>query len=207
MDCGGMRNPFRLLLPLLLCLRVSAASGHELGTIRTTASFCRDATYRVDVAIDREHLPPGFAASAGPPRIPIRGLRWSAADPAARILAEVLNHSRITFDGRPVEPRAEWQNPEPAAAELVLRLTGAIPGGARTFAWSNSLKLGSYLLTLRTEGEENPQRVWIEGGEEGRPFLLKAGVVPPTRRQVARQYLALGYTHILPKGADQATSE
>jgi len=197
-----MRNPFRLLLPLLLCLRASAASGHELGTIRTTASFRRDATYRVDVAIDREHLPPGFAASAGPPRIPIRGREWNAADPAARILAEVLNHSRIAFDGRSVEPRAEWQNPDPAAAELILRLTGPIPGGARAFAWSNSLKLGSYLLTLRTEGKENSERVWMEGGEEGRPFLLKAEVVPPTRRQVARQYFALGYTHILPKGAD-----
>jgi hypothetical protein len=51
-----MRNPFRLLLPLLLCLRASAASGHELGTIRTTATFRRDATYRVDVAIDRIFL-------------------------------------------------------------------------------------------------------------------------------------------------------
>jgi len=202
MDCDGMRNPFRLLLPLLLCLRASAVCGHELGTIRTTATFHRDATYRVDVTIDREHLPPGFATSAGPPRIPVRGLEWSAADPAARILAEVLNHSRIAFDGRTVEPRAAWENPDPAAAELVLRLTGPIPGGARAFAWSNSLKLGSYLLTLRTEGEENPERVWMEGGEKGRPFLLKAEVVPPTRRQVARQYLALGYTHILPKGTD-----
>jgi uncharacterized membrane protein len=36
----------------------------------------------------------------------------------------------------------------------------------------------------------------------GRPFLLKAAVAPPTRGQVARQYLALGYTHILPKGSD-----
>jgi len=88
MDCDGMRNPFRFLLPLLLCLRASAASGHELGTIHTTATFRRDATYRVDVAIDREHLPPGFATSAGLPLIPIRGLAWSAADPTARILAK-----------------------------------------------------------------------------------------------------------------------
>ena len=120
----------------------------------------------------------------------------------ARILSEVSNHSRISFDLPSVEPRQEWENPDPAAAELVLRMKGAIPGGAETFTWSNSLRLGSYLLTLRTEGEENPERVWMEGGEESRPFPLKAQVVPPTRGQVARQYLALGYTHILPKGSD-----
>jgi hydrogenase/urease accessory protein HupE len=197
-----MRNLLPRLVALSLCLHASAAAGHELGTIRTYAGFQKGGEYVVEVFIDREHLPPGFASSAGPPRTPIRGLRWDPANKAARILSEVLNHSRIAFDGRPVEPRAEWEKPDPAAAELVLRLTGAIPGGARTFTWSNSLKLGSYLLTLRTQGEENPERVWMEGGEESRPFLLRAQVVPPTRAQVARQYLALGYTHILPKGAD-----
>jgi hydrogenase/urease accessory protein HupE len=183
-------------------LWAGAAAAHELGTIRTNAFFQKSGEYRVRVFIDREHLPPGFASTAAPPRIPIRGVKWDPADGASRILAEVLNHSRIAFDGRSVEPQAEWEGSDLAAAEIVLTLTGAIPAGARTFTWSNDLKLGSYLLTLRTEGEENPERVWREGGDEGRPFVLKAAVSPPTRRQVAGQYLALGYTHILPKGSD-----
>ncbi len=185
-----------------LFLVFSTALAHELGTIRTYATFQKGGEYEVRVFIDREHLPPGFASSPAPPRIPIRGLQWDPGDKAGRILSEVLNHSRIAFDGRAVEPRAAWENPDPAAAELVLRMTGTIPGGAKTFTWSNSLKLGSYLLTLRTEGEDSPERVWAEGGEESRPFILKATVVPPTRGQIARQYLALGYTHILPKGSD-----
>ena len=185
-----------------LFLAAGAAGAHELGTIRTYATFQKGGGYEVEVFIDREHLPPGFASSAAPPRLPIGGLRWDPADRVARILSEVANHSRIAFDGRPAEPRVEWKSPDPEAAELVLRMTGAIPGGAKTFTWSNSLKLGTYLLTLRTQGEENPDRVWMEGGEESRPFVLRAQVVPPTRGQVARQYLALGYTHILPKGSD-----
>ena len=188
-----------------LLLAAHAAGAHELGTIRTYATFQKKGGYEVEVFIDREHLPPGFASSAAPPRLPIGGLKWDPEDRAARILSEVANHSRIAFDGRSVEPRMEWKSPDPAAAELVLRMTGAIPGGAKTFAWSNSLRLGTYLLTLKTEGEERalpPERVWVEGGEESRPFVLKAQVVPPTRGQVARQYLALGYTHILPKGSD-----
>jgi hydrogenase/urease accessory protein HupE len=198
-----MRNLLGRIVTVSLCLGAcAAAAAHELGTIRTNATFLKSGEYRIEVFIDREHLPPGFASSAGPPRVPIRGLQWDPGSGVARILSEVLNHSRIAFDAHPVVPLAEWRDPDPAAAELVLRLTGAIPGGAKTFTWSNSLRLGSYLLTLRTEGDESSERAWMEGGEEGKPFALEREVVPPTRAQVARQYLALGYTHILPKGSD-----
>jgi hydrogenase/urease accessory protein HupE len=200
---GGLSLSFPRVSAFLFAAVVSgAASAHELGTIRTYATFLRDGSYEVKVFVDREHLPPGFASSAEPPRIPIRGLNWNAADPAARILALVANHSRIAFDGLPVEPRAEWANRDPSAAELLLVLTGAIPGGAKTFTWANSLRLGSYLLTLRSEGDENLRRAWMEGGDESPPFPLRSDIVPPTRAEVARQYLVLGYTHILPKGSD-----
>lgn len=35
-----------------------------------------------------------------------------------------------------------------------------------------------------------------------RTFALAASIVPPTRIPVVRQYLGLGFTHILPKGTD-----
>jgi hydrogenase/urease accessory protein HupE len=193
----------RWLLLAGLALSGAAADAHELGTIRTYATFRRDGTYRIVVVIDREHLPPGFAAAARQPKAPIRGVSAAVArESAGRILAEVANHSRVAFDGKQVESEAAWEHPDPAAAELVLLLTGAIPGGARTFGWENSLKLGSYLLTIRTEGQESLERQWVEGGEASRPFVLASSIVPPTRRQVAVQYLKLGYTHILPKGTD-----
>jgi hypothetical protein len=184
-------------------LVAGCASAHELGTIRTYAALAKDGTYRVEVFIDREHLPPGFASTPAPAKTRIRGLSPGLArERVGRILAEVLNHSQVRFDGREVSADAEWVKPDPAAAEPVLRLTGAIPGGARSFTWVNSLPLGSYLLTIRTAGDENPSRQWVEGGEESRPFVLKSEIVPPTRGQVARQYLQLGFTHILPKGTD-----
>ena len=199
-----MRPVSRLLFALAAGVQLCAgdAAAHELGTIRTNAFFQKSGQFRVRVFIDREHLPPGFASAAAAPRIPIRGVRWDPADRVSRILAEVLNHSHVAFDARSIEPKAEWEAPDPAAAEVVITLTGAIPPGAKTFTWSNDLKLGSYLLTLRTEGDENTERVWREGGDQGRAFVLRAAVVPPTRGQVAKQYLALGYTHILPKGSD-----
>jgi len=157
----------------------------------------------VEVFIDREHLPPGFERSARPPRRPIAGLPPElAASSVGRLLGEVESSSSVLFDGRPAASRASWRNPDSAAAEPVLCLTGAIPGGARTFSWSSSLKLGTYLLTVRTEGESEPARQWLEGGEASRPVLIAAAIVAPTRLEVARQYLALGFTHIVPKGTD-----
>jgi len=193
----------RLGLIFATTLVARSATAHELGTIRTYAVFAKDGTFRVEVFIDREHLPPGFASSAAPPQRPIRGLSPALArGRAGQILAEVRNQSHVRFDGRETVMDAEWIHPDPAAAELVLRLTGAIPGGARSFTWSNGLKLGSYLLTIQTAGDENPARQWVEGGEVCRPFVLKSEIVPPTRAQIVRQYLELGFTHILPRGTD-----
>jgi hydrogenase/urease accessory protein HupE len=176
---------------------------HELGTIRTYADFQRDGTFRIEVFVDREHLPPGFAASAAVSRRPIRGLLASLeAAPIGKILAEVANHSAVLFDGRAVEPELAWENPDPALAEPILLFAGSVPAGARVFVWKNTLSIGSYLLTIHTEGEETPARQWVEGGSPSAPFPLHASVVPPTRGQIARQYLSLGYTHILPKGLD-----
>jgi hypothetical protein len=45
-------------------------------------------------------------------------------------------------------------------------------------------------------------RQWVEKGARSEPFVLKSEIVPLSRAQVVRQYLALGYTHILPKGTD-----
>jgi hydrogenase/urease accessory protein HupE len=176
---------------------------HELGTIRTYADFQRDGTFRIEVFVDREHLPPGFAASAPVSRRPIRGLPASLeAAPIGKILAEVANHSAVLFDGRPVKPDLAWENPDPALAEPILLFTGSVPAGAHVFVWKNTVSIGSYLLTIRTQGEKTPTRQWVEGGSPSAPFPLHASVVPPTRGQIARQYLSLGYTHILPKGLD-----
>jgi len=188
----------------LLALAAAPAIGaHELGTIRTFVTFEKNGTYRIELRIDREHLPPGFASAPPSPPARIRGLTPELeASPVGRVLEEVLAHSDARFDGRRVEPEAEWVNPSPQAAETVLGLSGPIPPGARQFTWSNSLSLGSYLLTLRNEGEESAEREWLEGSQRSRAFLLKKEIVPPTTAQVVRQYLALGFTHILPKGVD-----
>jgi hydrogenase/urease accessory protein HupE len=44
--------------------------------------------------------------------------------------------------------------------------------------------------------------VWVAGGQDSDPIDLTRGLVPPSRLAVAREYLVLGFEHILPKGLD-----
>jgi HupE/UreJ protein len=196
----------RTLIRAALCLGLAApAAAHELGTLRTTVTFEKSGSYRADILIDREHLPPSFSKSGplAPRSGPVAGVPAGAPEEVLRTLAAVADASQPSFDGRPADrDRVEWVEPAAAAAELHLRISGPIRAGARSFSWTSRARLGTFLLTLRTEGEATPQRMWLEGGETSSPVLLRASVVPPTRREVIAQYLRLGYTHILPKGTD-----
>src|SRR5512143_3144495 len=149
---------------LILLVWTLPAAAHELGAIRTTARFQRSGRYAVELIVDREHLPPGFAA---------------------RPVGDLARGTRIAFDGRPDPPRTVVR---PDGAETVIILSGRIPAGARTFTWSNPVRLGTYLLTLETEGQPGADRQWLENGEESRPFALAASIVPPARIPVVRQY-------------------
>lgn len=185
---------------------------HELGTIRVVARFQKGGRYEIDAIVDRQHLPPGFGATGTleiDPRLGrIENLTPELAREIGGLVAASLNGTRVAFDGKPVSPAVALVLPEGGAAavvrapELTLRLSGDVPPGSRSFTWTNAVKLGTYMLTVRTEGVEQAARQWVEGPAESEPFVLKAEIVPMTRSQVVRAYLRLGYTHILPKGTD-----
>jgi hypothetical protein len=186
------------------------ALAHELGTIRVFARFQRAGTYAIDAIVDRQHLPPGFGSGETiDPRFGrIGNLTPELEARVGSLLAAAINGARIAFDGKLALPRVALLLPQggaaavPDAPELTLRLRGEIPGGARTFTWQNAGAPGSYMLTIRVEGDEQTARRWIEGPAESEPFILETDIVPMTRRQVVATYLKLGFTHILPKGAD-----
>jgi hydrogenase/urease accessory protein HupE len=195
----------------LLLSGAAGAVAHELGTIRTFATFHGDGTFAVELILDREHLPPGFG-TGGSGRagfVQIEGLTPALDPKVGAILRPAVAGARPAFDGRAVPVHVELvRNPGAgddavaAAAELRLRMTGRIPAGAKAFTWSNAVRLGTYMLTLESEGDQNVERQWLENGAESQPFALAATIVPPTRAQVVVTYLRLGFTHILPKGTD-----
>jgi HupE/UreJ protein len=201
---------FSFLGALAIVALAVPAFAHELGTIRTFATFHRNGTFAIELILDREHLPPGFGstgAGAGPVRI--EGLTPALDAKVGAVLRPAVAGARPAFDGRPVTARiglvrnpGDGDDAIAAASELRLSMTGRIPGGAKTFTWSNAVRLGTCMLTLENEGDENVERQWLENGQESRPFALTVAIVPPTRKQVVETYLKLGFTHILPKGTD-----
>ena len=96
------------------------------------------------------------------------------------------------FDDIRVTPAVEMQ---PGA--ISMHLHGDIPQRARTFTFAFGLTYSTYALILRNEGHGD-QRMWIEGMMRSTPFPLASDIIPPTRLYVARQYLVLGFTHIIP---------
>ena len=67
--------------------------------------------------------------------------------------------------------------------------------------WFYGIVADPYPLTIdRADGETS---TWIGGTVWSRPIDLTGQFVPPsTRWEIVRQYVVLGYTHILPKGLD-----
>ena len=198
------------LAPLLLLFGLTSlpVRAHELGKMQVYADFLKDGTYRIEVVVDDEHLSP---ADAGGPAGETRYGRIAGLDPKAektfgRFLTRVADRAEIRFDGKQVEPRLAISplDPEnaPLPGQIRLRMTGAIPGGAKAFVWSEREKVGSYPLVLQNEGDESALWGWLEGGAASPPFELSKAVIPPTRLEVARRYLVLGFTHIVPEGAD-----
>jgi len=195
-------------LALLLAASAGAVPAHELGTIRVFVQFQKDGKYRIDAVVDRQHLPPGFGTGSTRPHDRIENLTSELDTRVGALVAGAIDGAQIAFDGRRVMPRVTLVLPEggasavPDAPELTLRLSGDIPPGAKTFTWSNAGAPGAYMLTIRTEGDENAVRHWLEGPAASPPFVLKSEIVPMSRGEVARTYLSLGFTHILPKGTD-----
>jgi len=175
----------RRLLLALACILAVPAAAHELGLVQAEGTFQRDGRYVVDLLVDLEHLPP----------------QTSGAKSADQLLADLARSSRLMFDGQETAaPRVEVTRPKSNLTRL--RLSGRTPHSVSTFTFSNAAITGFFVLKLRNEGGAVAATQWVEGGKLSAPFPLDKAVVPPSRWKVIRLYLALGYTHILPRGLD-----
>lgn len=168
---------------IVLVLAAATLSAHEIGTTQVNARFLRNATYEIDVVtgpasllskIERRRVAPG-------------------PDVHARLAAhanELRDAAEIRFGEVRVVPRVQ------VLANDTVRFSGEIPRNAGAFTWRWTLTYSSYALTI------GPRQEWLDADARSAPFPLAAEVLPAGRGAVAGQYLALGFTHILPYGLD-----
>ncbi len=210
------RPPLPLLAPLCFFLLLALpASSHELGTIQAYVTFQPGGTWKVDISIDEEHIPPLPATRpAGETRYgPISGLTPELRSRLGVFFSALTDRSTLAFDGREAvpeslsvdRPASPADDPFAPLPKLTLHLKGAIPPGAKTATFSTTLPIGSYPLALTNEGDAMPSRRWPQGGpaaETGDPFPLSPRVVPPPLGRVALRYFGLGVRRILPQGTE-----
>jgi hydrogenase/urease accessory protein HupE len=192
--CGGVA---------LLCGRTARA--HEIGTTRVSVLFSEGRNYDNEIVTDAAALAEKLAASAS---------SSSPADPRPDRLQSLLTQFdekfrqrvKIAFDAAEVRPTIAYSvapgmnTASPAVATI--RLTGPIPRDARRFTWTYAWTFASYGLTIRGAASENPTAEWLDGGESSTPFAMTSPAPQVNRLATAWRYLALGFTHIVPKGLD-----
>ncbi len=192
----------------LLCLTVAMAgevSAHEIGTTQVHALFRTDSTYQIDVTTAPQPLLNKLEARAGHPRSSGLGpdqLRRKLENLSAEIPTKV----EIRFGDRQVRPQVHILLDSPADPDspisVVVRLTGDIPHDAGPFTWKYGWSFTSYALSLENERHGQPVREWLEGEQQSAPFPIARNTVSPSRTKIILQYLALGFTHIVPHGLD-----
>jgi hypothetical protein len=191
------------LAAVIVLATAGSAGAHEIGQTQVIATFFQNGSYRLDITVDPDVLLTKLLVGKGqaPTTVPERTERDRRIEGLGSTFVDSVE---VAFDGSPVRPRFEYLPASPlsdfAAAPSIVRLTGAVPAGARTIRFAYGLAMGAYALNLRI-GESPQQTFWIDGPQLSETMSL-APPPPATWAAVARQYLRFGFTHILPNGLD-----
>jgi hypothetical protein len=206
------------LVAVLVCAAVVGA--HESERTRVVLSLQADGRFALEVSNDPNWLLlrlETFAGGSVPPNL-------TPAERDARLaqLTDVFADRIVLFvDAHEVRANAvEYLPPSvpsaalrssvpsvalgssvPSVALAVFRLQGTMPRDATRLRWLYGLVADPYPLEIRQpDGSSTVE--WIEGTNWSDVIDLSKSFTRPTRLEIARQYLWLGYTHILPKGLD-----
>ena len=192
---------------LFVLLFTGSAVAHDLERTQVQLSFAADGRFVLEIANDPNWLLLRLESFAhGTVATPIDP---TVRDARLRTLGDVFIDRVVLFvDGHEVRAEsAEYVPPRAQTASDVLpplatfRLRGRMPANAHTLRWLYGLVIDPYPLTLR-RADGAVRTEWIHGSNWSGILDLSGQFRRASRWEVVQQYLALGYTHILPKGLD-----
>ena len=192
---------------LLLALALPAASrAHDLERTTVHLAVAADGAFTLRLAHDPAWLLLRMGSFAG-------GASTDTTDAAARdrrltaLAPQIIDRVVLFVDGREVRPVSADYTPPPDAvpagqfALAAYTLRGQLPASARAVRWYYGLVVDPYPLTIAL-ADGSSVTEWVQGDAWSTSLPLGG---PFAHRSVwarLREYLALGYTHILPKGLD-----
>ncbi len=194
-------------LVAVLLIGAIGVGAHDLERTQVTLTFVADGAFVLDIANDPAWLLLRLETFAGG-EVP-SGMTMAARDARLRALSPVFVDRVVLFvDGREIRPtNAEYLPPrEERPGDLMpplatFRLRGRMPSQARHLRWLYGLVIDPYPLKIR-RADGRAVTEWIHGSDWSGVVDLSGQFRQVTRLEVARDYVALGYTHILPKGLD-----
>jgi hydrogenase/urease accessory protein HupE len=182
------------------------AGSHEIGTTQVQFVIHANHTWSGTITTAPTVLVNRLEVQAGKPR---------SSDLAADAVREKLtqlgaaltNQVDVRFDGRatPVAisiEQVEIPDDVTRPAFITLRAEGRIPDSARTVTWRWLPSASTYAVTFSDDRGGASMTQWLDGDAPSRPFPLVAAARPPRGTDIFRQYLELGFAHIVPEGID-----
>ncbi len=217
---------------LLLGVAAAAAVAHEAEKTRVVLTLSADGTFVLDVANDPMWLLlrlETFAGGTVPANLTtaqrdarLAQLTSVMADrivlfvDAHEVRATTVEYIPPKNDSEPSaalgvyapyaalgssEPSAALGSSEPSASLASFHFVGVMPRDATRLRWLYGLVADRYPLEIR-QPDGSSTIEWIDGTNWSDVIDLSHSFARPTRLEIIRQYLLLGYTHILPKGLD-----
>lgn len=194
---------FRFLIALLII--ATPVSAHEAERTRVTLILAPNGSFVVDIANDPMWLLlrlETFAGGSVPANVTPaqRDARLAQLTSvfADRIVLFVDTHEVRASTVQYLSPE---QTPQSGNALASFRLRGEMPRDATRLRWLYGLVGDRYPLEIQ-QPDGSSTIEWIEGTNWSEVIDLSRSFTRPTRMAIVRQYLWLGYTHILPKGLD-----
>ena len=214
------RAPARLaarlpLLTVIVLVGLQVPSwAHPLTFTETTIVLRPDGSFQTDLVCDLDALALGAPQNADDAALVAALAALSPGELEARLdrLRQLFQRRvRVRFDGEPAPFEVSFPDQgTPAATEsaiptmlgLTARLTGSVPAGATNMEFFASRAFSDVHLTVRDEIRGLTTRSVLERGARSDPYALAGPLEPPTAVSLGRQYLGLGFVHIVPRGLD-----
>ena len=208
-----MRPRVRWILTAAALLQAGVASAHNFGFTDVRVELHTGGTFRAEILCDVDALALGVdaaAADSGELAARIEAMSRAEQDALASSVGDLLSRRiRVRFDEEPAPfavtlPERGVRPPgsQPSALGLVAQLDGRIPAGARTVSFFASRAFPPVRLTVvGPERRARPTSV-LDRGEASRPEPIAGAATAEGALTVARRFLHLGFTHILPGGLD-----